>query len=519
MPGLEKPDHKILSNKQQHLFYISVLLFILLSYVLLYPVLTDQLDVIGFILMVLIPIGTGWLLGMRSGIIFGIVCALMPIFIGYKLGISSQENAFVWLILGLAVIISGGVAGRLRDLTSQINKNAEAFQTLREENHKLQTQLTQARKMESIGILAGGIAHDFNNILAAIMGHVEIAQLNITSDHPLYQNLSQILQATYRAKDLVQQILTFCRQTEDQMQPVQFSQVVKEVLRLLRASLPSTIEIRSNIDNGTGVVLADPTRIHQILMNLCANASHSMGEKGGVLEINLANFEIEPEGTNRIDGLRPGKYMQLSVNDTGHGIDPAIINKIFDPYFTTKEEGKGTGMGLAMVNEIIKNHHGAIQIFSQVNQGTTFHLYFPRIEAEIIPDIQVPEQAPKGNERILFVDDEKDLVDMVKRILEHLGYQTAARTDSIDALETFRALPNDFDLVITDMTMPNMTGDMLSEEIKKIRSDIPIILCSGFSPLINKEKAKSLGIKDFLMKPLAINDLAKAIRNALDPSR
>jgi CheY-like chemotaxis protein len=348
------------------------------------------------------------------------------------------------------------------------------------------------------------------------MGHVEIAQLNSSSNHPLYHNLTQILQATYRAKDLVQQILTFCRQTENQMQPVQFDQILKEVLRLLRASLPSTIDIHSDIDNGTGIVLADPTRIHQVLMNLCANSSHSMEEKGGVLEIILKNVELGKGEVDRINGLAPGKYLKLSVSDTGHGIDPDIKDRIFEPYFTTKESGKGTGMGLAMVNDIIKNHHGAIQVFSEVNQGTTFDIYFPRAEVEIVPDVQAPEQTLKGTERILFVDDEKDLVDMVKRILEHLGYQALAQTNSVEALETFRSIPDNFDLVITDMTMPDMTGDIFSEEIKKIRSDIPIILCSGFSPFINKEKAKSLGIKDFLMKPLAINDLAKAIRNALD---
>jgi nitrogen-specific signal transduction histidine kinase/ActR/RegA family two-component response regulator len=397
-----------------------------------------------------------------------------------------------------------------------LDSESKAFRELKEENQRLESQLTQARKMESIGILAGGIAHDFNNILAAIMGHVEIAQLNTPSDHPLHHNLSQILQAVYRAKDLVQQILTFCRLTDSQMQPVQLDQILKEVLRLLRASLPSTIDIHSHIDDGTGVILADPTRIHQILMNLCANSSHSMGEKGGRLDITLATLELDEREVEHINGLTPGKYLKLSVSDTGHGIHPNIQDRIFEPYFTTKESGKGTGMGLTMVNDIIRNHHGSIQVFSKVNEGTTFHLYFPRIEAEIIPEVQVPEQAPKGTERILFVDDEKDLADMVKRILEHLGYQAFAQTNSVEALETFRSIPDNFDLVITDMTMPNMTGDIFSEEIKKIRSDIPIILCSGFSPFINKEKAKNLGIKNFLMKPLAINDLAKAIRNALD---
>ncbi|MBN1850060.1 MAG: response regulator [Deltaproteobacteria bacterium] len=499
-----------MSHKHQLFLFLSILLTILLTDIFLFSLLAGQLDALAFILLALIPILTGWLLGMRMGIIFGGLCAFMPIIIGF------QTNSFSGIILGTAVIIRGMVSGRLKELIDRVYKENEGIKTLKDENRKIHSQLDQARKMESIGILAGGIAHDFNNILAAIMGHVEIAQLNTSSDHPLYQNLTQILQATYRAKDLVQQILTFCRQTEDQMQPVQFNQVIKEVLRLLRASLPSTVEIRSNIENGTGVVLADPTRIHQVLMNLCTNSLHSMEEKGGTLEISLADIEIESGGIDHVDGLRPGQYVQLSVNDTGHGIDPAIMNKIFDPYFTTKAKGKGTGMGLTVVNEIIKNHHGAIQVLSQVDEGTTFHLYFPRVEAEVVAEVQVPEQAPTGNERILFVDDEKDLVDMVKRILEHLGYQTLARTDSIEALETFRELPNDFDLIITDMTMPNMTGDILSEEIKKIRSDIPIILCSGFSPLINKEKAQNLGIKNILMKPLAINDLAKAVRNALD---
>ena len=520
MQSRGKKERRILSLegilKLQDFFYLHLSLLILSLFFLVFYLVLNPFNDTVFFIMLLIPIGAGWLLGMRGGVVFGMICALTAVLFGFEATFFTYDTPSVWVTSSIIMIALGLGVGRLRDLNNRSNQNTQDLKKIKGENIKLQSQLKQARKMESIGVLSGGIAHDFNNILAAIMGHVEIAQFNTPPDHPLRQNLSQILQATYRAKDLVQQILTYTRQSDAQMQPVQFNQVVKEVSRLLRASLPSTITIHSDIELGEGVILADPTQIHQILMNLCANASHSMGENGGELDIHLSNLTLRPEDVGTINGLPPGQYLKLTVRDTGHGIDPAFIDSIFDPYFTTKEEGKGTGMGLTMVNDIVKNHNGAITVSSEVEKGTTFDLYFPRIEAVMAPEVKAPEHAPTGTERILFVDDEKELVDMVKRILEQLGYHTVARTDAIAALDTFRSVPNNFDLVITDMTMPNMTGDILSKEIKRIRPDIPIILCSGFSPLINKEKAKNLGIKDFLMKPLAINDLAKAIRDVLD---
>ncbi len=387
----------------------------------------------------------------------------------------------------------------------------------REEKKELQTQLQNAQKMEAIGTLAGGIAHDFNNILLPIIGYTEMAITDVPQGSLIRKNLGEVLKAAELAKGLVQQILTFSRQSEKERKPLKIQPIIKESLKLLRASLPTTIEIRQNIDNKCGVILADPTQIYQVMMNLCTNAYHAMREKGGILEVTLTEVDIDsPELPSNLD-LNPGPYLNLAISDTGHGMDRTVVERIFDPYFTTKGPGEGTGLGLSVIHGIVRSHGGYITVYSEPGEGTTFHIYLPRIEVSAkVPETISIEPAPKGKEYILFVDDDEQIVNVVQQILERLGYHVAVRTSSVEALEAFRAQPEKFDLVITDLTMPNMIGTELAKRLIDIRPNIPIILCTGFSEAISGKKAKAIGIREYLMKPIAIHDLATTIRKALN---
>lgn len=370
--------------------------------------------------------------------------------------------------------------------------------------------------MEAMGTLAGGIAHDFNNILLAVMGNAEISLYSLPEQSPVRYSIAQILKASERARDLVKQILTFSRQSEYELKPVKVSVIIQEALKLLRASLPTTIEIRQRITADRDTVLADPTQIHQVLMNLCTNADHAMRERGGVLNVGLSSVTLDFEGAVKYPDLRPGSYLKLTVSDTGHGMPPEVLDRIFDPYFTTKEKGVGTGLGLAVIHGIVSSMNGAISVDSQPGRGTTFCVFFPLTEVKDTLESRVVEAVPLGNERILFVDDEEFIADLGKRMLERLGYDVAVRTSSIEALKAFQARPDKFDLIITDMTMPQMTGEKLAQKLLEIRPDIPIILCTGFSALISENKAKDMGIKGFVMKPFVIQDLAKMIRRVLE---
>jgi len=386
------------------------------------------------------------------------------------------------------------------------------------ELHNMERMLRQARKMEAIGTLAGGIAHDFNNILTAIIGYAEMV-LRKEKGRPVQHSLEQILKAGYRARDLVKQILTFSRQTEHERKPVQVAPIIEEALKLLRSLLPSSVEIRQDIRVAPekGIILADPTQIQQVLMNLCTNAAHAMRDKGGVLDVSLSEVDIDDSLALRHPDLTIGPYVCLVICDTGHGMDTSVLERIFDPYFTTKGTGEGTGLGLAVVQGIVKSYNGAITVYSEPGIGTTFNVYLPRIE-EGLPLVAetVELVATGGNERILFIDDEKVLTDMGKEMLVSLGYVVTTRTSSIEALEAFRDHPEEFDLVITDMTMPGMTGMDLAKEFMMIRPNIPIILCTGFSELINEKRAKEAGIRKFILKPYVITGLAKAIRQVLE---
>jgi PAS domain S-box-containing protein len=385
------------------------------------------------------------------------------------------------------------------------------------EHEKLESQLRQAQKLEAIGTLAGGIAHDFNNILGVIIGNAEILELTNVSFSGKSE-LDQILSASKRAKQLVRQILAFSRQAEQQKLLMSLKPVVKETLAFLRASIPATIQLRHYIKPDSGTIMADPTQMQQVLMNLCTNAAHAMENNGGVLKIELDAITITEEAVRLDPEFECGEYVKLAVSDTGHGIEPALLARIFDPYFTTKGPDKGTGLGLAVVHGIVKSHGGIIKVYSEVNQGTVFHVLFPRADGPVKKEQEAAPQLPIGTERILVVDDETHLVEMYRRMLGLLGYQVEARTSPVEAIEAVRANPQKYALVLTDMTMPQMTGFSLAKQLIDIRSSLPIILCTGFSDQINEEKARSVGILAFLFKPVLLHDLAHSLRKVLDGS-
>ncbi|MGC8491603.1 MAG: PAS domain S-box protein [Syntrophobacteraceae bacterium] len=385
------------------------------------------------------------------------------------------------------------------------------------EQKKLEARIRQSQKIEAIGTLAGGIAHDFNNILGIIVGYAELAQLKVPDDSKAFRNLEEILKAADRAKGLVRQILTFSRMGGQENQPVQVGLIVKEALKMLRSTLPSTIEIRQWVASNS-LVLGNSTQIHQVLLNLCTNAFHAMKETGGVLEVSLLDVEVDEETAGRNPGMRPGPCLKLSVSDTGYGMDEGVLDRIFDPYFTTKSKDEGTGLGLSVVHGIVHSHGGFITVVSRVGEGSTFEVFFPRfsITKGAPRDVGLPGAIGAGTERILLVDDEEDLCRSYKEILEILGYRVVTKTSSIEAMEVFLVDPSNFDLVITDQTMPKMTGTELAGQIRRLRPDIPIILCTGYSQAVENEQP---GISTLLMKPISKDHLVSAIRKILDGRR
>lgn len=423
-----------------------------------------------------------------------------------------QDGTIRWIRDVVSVVTDSGVPHKLVGFMQDVTKQ----KTIELERKSFEARLQQAQKMEAIGNLAGGIAHDFNNILGVIFGYTEMAKNNSPAGTRNHQQLDQVLIAAKRAKNLVKQILTFSRQAQVDRVPLKLQPLIKEGLKMLRSSLPTTISIMKDIDPNSGTVLADPTQVHQILMNLCTNAYHAMEKTGGTLSITLKTTHIRAEVEGLLIHVSPGEYNELTVSDTGCGIPPNVIGKIFDPYFTTKKTGKGTGMGLAIAHGIMSECGGAITVESELGKGTTFHVYFPVIHEKAVQEKTEAENIPKGKERILFIDDEEILAQMGQDMLERLGYQVTVRNSSIEALQLFQNTPNDFDMVITDQTMPDMTGGELACRMLQIRPDIPIILCTGYSSLIDEDTAKSMGIKEFALKPLTEKMIATLIRKVFN---
>lgn len=422
-----------------------------------------------------------------------------------KDGALHEIDSTLWSISDSSGKVSN-YAALIRDVTHEV---------------QLERQLRQAQRMEAIATLAGGIAHDFNNNLASIITCTEMALDDVPEESPTRELLDVVLKSGYRGRNLVKQILTFSCQGEQERQPVQVELIVQECLRLLRASFPASIEIHCRLADRLGLVLADPTQIHQIVMNLCTNAGHAMQDKGGTLEISLANVDLGAAAVGGFPDLTPGRYLQMTVTDTGHGMDRATMERIFDPFFTTKKHAEGTGLGLSVIHGIVRNHNGAISVESAPGQGASFTVYFPRIDRDgerIEPEPPAPVR--RGRERILFVDDETDLVFAGKKMLERLGYEVVAKTDGRTALELFRAGPDRFDLIITDQAMPGMNGTELARELTGIRAGIPVILCTGFGHTMNgalsSEEREAAGIRELAMKPLDRTEMADLIRRVLD---
>ena len=414
-----------------------------------------------------------------------------------------------WVQYHVCKLPSGELFAIYEDTTAQ--RKAE------EGKNQLEKQFLQAQKMEAVGTLAGGIAHDFNNILAAIVGYTELALSKSAEGASHYDDLQEVFHAGLRARDLIKQILTFSRQAEQKIQPVRVNLIVNEALKFLRSSLPASIEIRRNITSNAQV-LADPTQVHQVLMNLCTNAKHAMERTGGVLKISLAEVQVDADFAATHPEAVAGPHLKLAVADSGQGMSAEMLEKIFDPFFTTKGKEEGTGLGLAVVHGIVKSCGGFITVSSEPGQGTTFNVFWPVIEAQDQPQDEFKGPLPTGTERVLFVDDEKLLADVGKQMLERHGYQVTLRTSSVEALELFKAKPDHFDLVITDMTMPNMSGLELTSEIIGLRPKMRIILCTGFSEKITAAGAEAAGFKAFMLKPVSLDDLIHTVRKVLDAS-
>jgi len=379
----------------------------------------------------------------------------------------------------------------------------------------LQRQLRQGQKMEALGTLAGGIAHDFNNILNPIFISIELALLEPTLDPGVRSHLEVGLKAAERGRDLVKQVIAFSRQKEKERKPFRAAPVVREAVNFLRVSLPSTIEIRSDVQDETGSILGDPAHLQQIVMNLSSNAAYAMRQSGGVLTVNLDGVKADDSLVGQVPGLRPGPCLRMTVADTGTGMGPATRERLFDPFFTTKGPGEGSGMGLPVVDGIVRDYGGAIAVETEEGRGSTFTVYLPRGEFDESPAEGPPDDLPRGTGRVLLIDDEETQIYSIRRMLEKLGYEVTAMTDGRQALDRFRSEPRGFNLVITDQTMPHLTGIQVAEELLKVRPDVPIILCTGYSEVVDAKKARALGIREFLMKPYSVREMAEVVRRTL----
>ncbi len=441
------------------------------------------------------------------------ICPDCPVALSIKTGrmqevIKTTPDGRTWQIKGCPVWNENGRIVSAVEICDDIT-----------ERLALESKLHQVRKLESIGSLAGGIAHEFNNILGIIIGNTELAIDDVPEWNPAKNCLEEIRTASLRAKDAVHRILSFARKTPTTQKPIKISTIIKESLKLIRATIPTTIEIRQDILCDTEMILGNPTEINQIFINLYTNSVYAMGESPGVLEVKLEKIRLNDQSTSQYQGLPPGDFVKLTVKDSGHGIEPEIMDRILDPYFTTKDIDKGLGMGLAVVYGIVKKNNGDIKIMSEVGKGTTVEVLFPITEAQAETQAQESDDLPKGTECILVVDDEASLVKVIKRMLEQQGYDIVGKTSSTEALKLFQAKSDKFDLIISDLSMPDMAGDRLAHELIKIRQDIPVILCTGHSEPIDEDEAKKLGIRAYVMKPLLKAVLAKTVRKVLDEAK
>jgi PAS domain S-box-containing protein len=428
--------------------------------------------------------------------------------------IIARNEKVLWVKENARVVKIGNeklLHGTIFNITQQ--KKAE------EEKCKLEEQVRHSQKLEAIGTLAGGVAHDFNNILSILMGYTELTLRAIPPEHTAHNHLTHIQKALNRARDIIQQLLTFSRKVDILKQPVDVGPIISETFTFLRSTIPANVDLRLNLDINKEKILADPTQIHQVIMNLCVNAAQALQNREGIITVTVTSRNISLNKIEECSNLPEGKYIRIDVTDNGPGIPQEIASRIFDPYFTTRGKDKGSGMGLAVVHGIIKNHDGCITMSSKPDQGTTFSVYLPIVKSKAESIENDTDSDSTGCESILFVDDEVDITEIGKLMLEDRGFQVKTEVNPLEALNTFRKNPTGYDCIITDMTMPNMTGDTLFREIRKIRSDIPVILCTGHSEYINDEKALQMGISAYMHKPLHCEDLVNMIRKVIDKNR
>lgn len=417
-------------------------------------------------------------------------------------------------VSGQPIVNSKGTFLGYRGVSRDISRRLSSEKT----HAELKEQLHQAQKMEAIGTLAGGIAHDFNNILSAILGYAEITRMQLSENSNASENIDQVILAGKRATELVKQILTFSRKADQKKEPLRIDLIVKEALKMLRSSLPASIDIKTNIAPKSWQVLADPTNIHQIVVNLCTNAAQAIGNTKGLLEVSLNRVDLDSEQVADKPHVQAGSFVVLMVKDNGAGMDEETVARIFEPYFTTKKQEEGTGLGLAVIHGIVEDANGFIQVESRLGEGSSFHIYLPDVQEDTIVVSEAEENAPlpTGNERILIVDDEPDLTDVAEIHLTRLGYSVTTKTKSTEALDIFLASPDSFDLIITDQTMPDITGDKLARAMLKVKPALPIILYTGYTSALSEGEAYALGIKSFIKKPMSTEVLAGTVRRLLD---
>jgi signal transduction histidine kinase/ActR/RegA family two-component response regulator len=458
---------------------------------------------------------------------FFIAANIIGMFISYFLELSSRKEFYMRILLeqekenvkNANNALEKRVADRtqqLSDTNEDLKKEIEIRQKFERERAELEKQLYQLQKMETIGTLAGGIAHDFNNILTPILGYTDMALEELPEESNLRFDLEQINNAAHRGKDLVQQVLTFSREVDFTNKPIQLQPIVTEALNLIKASFPPGVEFVQHFDQKIGSVLADPIHIHQIVMNLCTNASHAMIKTGGTLEVSLDTAKIDQKTADKIPNLKKGFYIRLTISDTGHGMDLKTKERIFEPFFTRKEVGSGSGLGLSVVHGIISNYGGAIVVNSTPGKGTTFIIYLPRYEGDLVGSDKINKTLLKGVEHILFVDDEPEITFMGKKMLENLGYKVTISSDSVSALEEFKANPGSFALLVTDQNMPNITGTDLASRMMEIKPGLKVIIITGYSDNLSDEVLYERGISEVILKPMILDDFSKVIRRVLD---
>jgi signal transduction histidine kinase/ActR/RegA family two-component response regulator len=461
---------------------------------------------------------------------FFIGANIIGMFISYFLELSTRKEFFMRILLEQekenVKTANNALEKRVEDRTLQLSnanqylkKEIEIRQKFERERAELEKQLYQLQKMETIGTLAGGIAHDFNNILTPILGYTDMALEELPEESNLRFDIEQINNAARRGKDLVQQVLTFSREVDFANKPIQLEPIVAEALNLIKASFPPGVQITQHFDQKIGTVLADPIHIHQIVMNLCTNANHAMMKTGGILDVRLESVKLDQRTADKIPNLKKGSYIRLTISDTGHGMDIKTKERIFEPFFTKKEVGSGSGLGLSVVHGIISNYGGAIIVDSSPGKGSTFIIYLPKYAGELSEPDKLSKKLLKGDEYILFVDDEPEITFMGKKMLENLGYKVTISSNSLSALEEFCSKPSKYSLLVTDQNMPNMTGTELASKMKSVQPGLKVIIITGYSDTLSEEVLEESGISEVILKPMILDDFSKVIRRVLDKNK